>query len=118
MLADRSRGHQTVAWPDPCAGAAQSDPAPWGPRVRAGPDDLPAWIAGLRGRVTRGELAGRGPVEVGGRAALPAELAARLMLADLDHHHDLPAARRRDLLVVARRRFLLRDLRRLRAQIG
>jgi hypothetical protein len=70
--------------------------------VRAGPDDLPAWIAGLRGRVTRGELAGRGPVEVGGRAALPAELAAR----------------RRDLLVVARRRFLLRDLRRLRAQIG
>jgi hypothetical protein len=46
------------------------------------------------------------------------ELAVRVMLADLDHFDDLPLARRRDLLVVARRRLLLDDLRRLREQIG
>ena len=81
-------------------------------------DDLPAWIDGLRGRVERGELADLGPIEVAGGTLESVELAARIMLADLDHYDDLTLETRRDLLVVARRRLLLEDLRRLREQIG
>jgi hypothetical protein len=86
--------------------------------VSADPDDLAAWLAELRGRVARGELAGRGPIEVAGGTLASVELAARVLLADLDHYEDLSLARRRDPLVVARRRLLLEDLRRLREQIG
>ena len=82
------------------------------------PDDLVAWIADLRGRVARGELAALGRVELDGGIILVAELAARILLADLDHYDTLPPTRRRDLAVVARREALLRDLRRLREQIG
>ncbi len=80
-------------------------------------DDLAAWIADLRGRVARGELDGRGSFDVGG-AALPVGLAARIMLADLDHFDDLTPEQRRDPLVMSRRLHLLGDLWELRAQIG
>ena len=81
-------------------------------------DDLATWIADLRSRVARGELAAPGRVELDGGIILVAELAARVLLADLDHYDDLPPTWRRDLAVVARREALLRDLRRLRGQIG
>ena len=81
------------------------------------PDDLVAWIAELRARVARGDLDGQGEFEAGvGRFAVG--LAARIMLADLDHYEALPPTWRGDLAVVARREALLRDLRRLREQIG
>ena len=81
------------------------------------PDDLVAWIAELRARVARGDLDGQGEFEAGvGRFAVG--LAARIMLADLDHYEVLPPTLRGDLAVVARREALLRDLRRLREQIG
>ena len=73
------------------------------------PDDLATWIADLRGRVARGELAALGRVELDGGI---------ILVADLDHYDDLPPTWRRDLAVVARREALLRDLRRLREQIG
>ncbi len=81
------------------------------------PFDLAAWIAELRGRVARGELDGQGNIAVG-RGVLAAGLAARIMLADLDHYDDLSPEQRQDLLVETRRRLLLADFRRLREQIG
>ena len=81
------------------------------------PDELVAWIAGLRRRVERGELDGHGEFPVlGGRLATG--LAARIMLADLDHDHDLTPEQRDDPFSVERRRLLFSDLRRLRDQIG
>ncbi len=81
------------------------------------PDDLAAWIADLRGRVARGELDGQGEFAVlGGRLAVG--LAARIMLADLDHDHDLTPEQRDDPFSVERRRLLFSDFRRLREQIG
>ena len=85
--------------------------------MATGPDDLAAWIAELRGRVARGELAGLGTLDVDGRA-LPVARAARIMLADLDHYDDLPLEHRREPPIVARRLRLLADLWELRAQIG
>ena len=82
------------------------------------PDDLTAWIADLRARVARGDLAALGRVELDGGVILAAEQATRIMLADLDHYEDLPPRWRGDLTVVARREALLRDFRRLREQIG
>ena len=81
------------------------------------PDPLDAWITELRGRVARGELAGLGPVDVGG-FKLPGERAARIMLADLVHLDTLPAKWARDPLVPVRRAKLLADFRWLREQIG
>jgi hypothetical protein len=81
------------------------------------PDDLVAWIAELRDRVERGELDGRGTFAVGG-GELAVGLAARIMLADLDHDKDLTPEQRRDPFSVERRRLLFADLRRLREQIA
>ena len=81
-------------------------------------DELSAWIADLRGRVGRGELAHLGPIDVDGGTVASVELAARILLADLDHYDDLPARYRREKSVVARRVLLLADLQRLREQIG
>ena len=82
-------------------------------------DELTAWIEELRRRVDRGELDGRTPIDVGRGCVLPsAELAAKIMLADLDHYDDLTLETRQDPLVVARWRLLLEELRRLREQIG
>ena len=86
--------------------------------MATGPDDLVAWIAELRGRLARGDLAALGRVELDGGIILTADMAARIMLADLDHYEDLPPTWRGDLAVVARREALLRDLRQLREQIG
>ena len=80
-------------------------------------DDLVAWLAALRGRVARGELAGCGTYDAGG-GRLPVAHAARTLLADVDHDRDLTLKRRRDPFNVNRRRLLLADLRRLRDQIG
>ncbi len=84
--------------------------------MAAGPDDLAAWIDELRSRVARGDLDGRGEFAVlGGRLAVG--LAARIMLADLDHD-DLTPEQRADPLSVERRRLLFSDLHRLREQVG
>ena len=85
--------------------------------MTTGPDDLVAWIADLRARVARGELDGQGSFAVGG-GKLAVGLAARILLADLDHDRDLTPAQRRDAFSVERRRLLFADLRRLREQIG
>ena len=82
------------------------------------PAELGGWIAELRGRVARGELAALGRVELDGGVILVAELAARILLADLDHHDDVARERLGDLCLQARREALLRDLARLRKQIG
>ena len=86
--------------------------------MSADPHELATWIGELRRRVAHGEFADGGPIEVGGVVLPSVELAVKVMLADLDHYDDLGLERRRDPLVVARRRLLLEDLRRLRAQIG
>ena len=87
-----------------------------------------AWISDLRGRLERGELAGRGPVDIGdGTAKLPLEHTVRIMLHDLD---DLDRFQQRPLgnghpplddelkHFQDRRRELLDDFHRLRALIG
>ena len=81
------------------------------------PDDLVAWIAELRARVARRELDRQGTFRIGG-AELPVGLAARILLADVDHDKDLTPEQRRDPFNVERRRILFGDLRRLREQIG
>jgi hypothetical protein len=81
-------------------------------------DGLGAWIADLRRRVTRGDLARLGPVVICDGATLPAELAARLALADLDHLDGLPPGRREHLDVPARRLLILHQLQALREQLG
>jgi hypothetical protein len=81
-------------------------------------DGLGAWIADLRRRVARGDLARLGPVAIHDGATLSAELAAKLALADLDHFDDLPPARREHLDLLARRRLALQDLQALREQLG
>ena len=83
-------------------------------RVNDGRDGLDTWTAALRDRLARGELDGRTPVTIGGLRLPSAELAARIMLADLDHYDDLTPEQRRDMLVEARRLLLLRDFRQLR----
>ena len=82
-------------------------------------DELTAWIEELRGRLDRGELDDRDPIDLGRGGVLPsAELAAKVMLADLDHYDDLTLEQRRDPLTLARRQLLQDDLRRLKEQIG
>ncbi len=74
-------------------------------------DDLIDWIADLRGRVARGELAGMGAIDIDG-VVLPVELVARIMLADLAAE-DVTPEQRHDPDAERRRRALLRDARRL-----
>jgi hypothetical protein len=80
-------------------------------------DGLEPWIAELRDRAARGDLAHLGLVDVGG-LKLRGELAARIMLADLTHLDTLPAGWAQDPLVPVRRDTLLADFRWLREQIG
>ena len=81
------------------------------------PDDLVAWIGELRARVARGDLDGRGRFDVD-TGVLDISLAARIMLADLDHDNDLTPEQRQDPFSVERRRLLVADLRRLREHLG
>ncbi len=86
-------------------------------RMEADPEDILAWLAALRRRVERGELAALGPYETED-GVLGMDLTARIMLADLDHYRDLSPEQRHDPAVIARHVSLLEDFRRLRAQIG
>ena len=81
-------------------------------------DGLEAWITALRARLTRGELRDLGPVTLSDGKKLTAELAAKLMLNDLDHFENLPRSWGNDPLKVVRRRLLLHDLQDLRRQLG
>ena len=85
----------------------------------ASTDGMATWIAGLRGRLARGELAALPPVRsADGGSELPGEITVRIMLADLDHYGDLPASRREARPLVLRKLALMADLQRLRDRIG
>lgn len=76
------------------------------------------FIPGVRARLERGEFAGLGPVTFRDGGTLPdAAIALRIMLADWQHFDDLPAEQRDDVLMVARRRGVLHDLRELVATL-
>ena len=93
-------------------------PAPWAPSSEdTVADGLIACISELRDRLRRGELARLGPVTVTDGKWLPAELAAKIALADLDHFTDLPRSWGDDPNTVVRRRLLLHDLQDLRLQL-
>jgi hypothetical protein len=79
---------------------------------------LEAWIEALRARLIHGQLRNLESVAVSDDKKLPAELAARLVLNDLDHFDDLPLSWGDDPFKVARRRHLLHDLQDLRRQLG
>ena len=81
-------------------------------------DGLAAWITALRARLTHGEFRDLGPVTLSDGKKLPAELAVKLMLNDLDHFENLPRSWGNDPLKVVRRRLLLHDLQDLRRQLG
>jgi hypothetical protein len=83
-------------------------------------DDLDAWIAGVRGRLDRGELKGLDPVALGPAYAAmrSGELAVRVLLADVGHHRQMPPGRRADPANAARWRLVRGDLLRLRALLG
>ena len=78
-----------------------------------------AWIAELRVRLDRGDLAVLGPIDFGdGLPALPTEHTVQLMLADLDDFEDLTPDEANDPVNVARRDVLLTNCRILRTLIG
>ena len=81
-------------------------------------DELAAWIADLRARYDRGELATLGPVDVGhGTDVLPAQDTIRIMLADLDGFAEMTPDEANDPVNVARRDLLLTNFRILRTLI-
>ena len=84
------------------------------------PDDsLMAWIAELRARRERGDLAALGPIDFGdGLPALPAEHAVQLMLADLDEFEAMAPNEANHPVNVARRASLLADFRTLQFLFG
>jgi hypothetical protein len=68
------------------------------------------WIEELRGDLGRGELSGRGPITLrDGSWFADTDLAASVMLADLDHL---------DTLLFTRRQDLLEDFQHLREQVA
>ena len=82
-------------------------------------DELAAWIADLRTRLDRAELATLGPVDVGhGTDAVPAQDTIRIMLADLDDFEDMTPDEANDPVNVARRDVLLTSFRILRTLIA
>jgi hypothetical protein len=82
-------------------------------------NELAAWIADLRARLDRGDLATLGPVDVGhGTQILPAQDTVRILLADLDELDELPPDAAGDPVNVARRDILLISFRILRTLIG
>lgn len=82
-------------------------------------DQLAAWIATVKTRLERGDLAQLDPISVAdGWPSLPGELFVRIMVADYEHYDDLSLERRREPETIALRLGLLADLRRLRARIG
>ena len=81
-------------------------------RVATPTDALMAWIAELRARLARGDLAALGPIDFGdGLPALPAEHAVQLMLTELDDFEDMAPDEAADPVNIARRASLLADFR-------
>ena len=77
-----------------------------------------AWIAELRARLDRGDLATLGPIDFGdGFPALPAEHTVGIMLADLGSFEDMDPDEANDPVNAARRASLLADFRVLRRLI-
>ena len=71
-----------------------------------------AWIADLRSRSNRGDLAKLGPTDFSdGLPALSAEHAVKLMLADLDELDEMTPDEAKDPVNIARRASLLADFR-------
>ena len=82
-------------------------------------DELAAWIADLRTRLERGDLATVAPVDVGhGTHVLPAQDTIRILLADLDDVNEVTPDEADDPVNVARRDVLLINFRILRTLIG
>ena len=82
-------------------------------------DELAAWIADLRARLDRGDLATLDPVDIGhGTQVLPAQDTIRIMLADLDGFDEMPPDEANDPVNVARRDILFTSFRILRTLIG
>ena len=81
-------------------------------------DDLAAFIADLRGRLECGELARLPPIDLGNGLRLrDVELAAWVMLADVDRYAAMPPELRQRPVIAARRRLLADNLRRLRERL-
>jgi hypothetical protein len=82
-------------------------------------NELAAWIADLRARLDRGDLATLGPVDIGhGTQILPAQDTVRILLADLDELDEVTPDAACDPVNVARRDVLLTSFRILRTLIG
>jgi hypothetical protein len=90
---------------------AMPDPSPDG--------GFTPWIAELRARLERGDLATLGPVEIGhGTHVIPAGHTIQIMLADLDGFEDMDPDEAADPVNIARRAGLRGDFRILRLLIG
>jgi hypothetical protein len=86
----------------PCSGVSMMTPS--AERAVTPTDALMAWIAELRARLDRGDLAQLPPVDIGhGTDILPAEHTVRIMLADLDDFDDMDPNETADPVNVARR---------------
>jgi hypothetical protein len=72
----------------------------------------------LRERLRRGEFATHPPLEVAPGQCLPAELAVRIVLADVDHHGQLAPLKRALPSTQARYLALVDQLRALQGQLG
>jgi len=82
-------------------------------------EEFTGWIADLRARLDRGDLATLGPVDVGhGTDLLPAQDTIRIMLADLDGFDEMTPDEANDSLNVVCRDVLLTSFRILRTLIG
>jgi hypothetical protein len=81
-------------------------------------DDLAAFVAQLRQRLERGELAGHAPIDLGnGHTLVDVELAIRVMLASYDRYLSMRPDRRRQPINLAQARLLADNLRRLRERL-
>ena len=81
--------------------------------------DIDMWIGQLPGRIKSGELADSGPIDWGPIAWMAsAEVAARILLADLNRLHRLRRRRPGDASIRRRRMALMSELLRLRGLIG
>jgi hypothetical protein len=80
---------------------------------------LAEWIAELRDRLHRGDLATLDPIDIGyGTYTLPAARTIQIMLADLDDFEGMTPDEANKSANVARRASLLADFRALQFLIG
>jgi hypothetical protein len=86
----------------PCSGVSMMTPSAG--RAATPTDAFMAWIAELRARLNRGDLAQLPPVDIGhGTDILPTEHTVRIMLADQDHFDDMDPNETADPVTAARR---------------